>query len=58
MGRIIKAIAIKATAPHDALIICTLELKVLSASFTEAPTIGTKLLIAKRAVLRDKVSLL
>ena len=55
-GMIISKITIIAITPQEFLIMLKLLLTVLKASFIEAPTIGTKLLIANFAVFIDKVS--
>ena len=56
IGSIISAIKIIASAPQELLIMPRLAETVRNASFIEAPTIGTKELIAKRAVLIVSVS--
>ena len=58
IGSIKTTIEIIATTPQEFLINAKLEVTVLKASLTEEPTRGTKLLIAKRAVLIDKLSAL
>ena len=56
IGSIISAIINIAITPHVLLIKLRLEETVRKASLIDAPTIGTKLLIAKRAVFIDKLS--
>ena len=56
IGSIISAMTNIATTPHEFLIILRLVETVRNASLIEAPTMGTKLLIAKRAVFIDKRS--
>jgi len=58
IGSINTTMAMIATIPQELLIKERLDVTVLKASFTEEPTRGTKLLIAKRAVLIDKLSTL
>ena len=58
IGNIKIAIEIIPIIPDDFFIKSKLEFTVRKASLTEAPTNGTKLLIAKRAVLIDKESAL
>lgn len=55
-GSIITAMAIIAIIPQELFINDILVETVRRASFIDAPTIGTKLLIAKRAVFIDKES--
>ena len=56
IGSIISAIAIIAITPHEFFINDRDEDTVLNASLTDAPTNGTKLLIANRAVFNVRVS--
>lgn len=58
IGSIINAIEIIAITPHELFIKERLDVTVLSASFIDEPTRGTKLLIANLAVFKDKLSLL
>ncbi len=58
IGNIITATAIIAIIPQDFFINERLALTVLSASLTEAPTNGTKLLIANLAVFKEMESAL
>lgn len=58
IGSINTTIAIMAIIPQEFLISDRLEETVLSASLTDEPTKGTKLLMAKRAVFKERVSTL
>ena len=53
MGSIMTATAIIAITPQDFFIIVRLALTVLKVSLTEAPTKGTKLLIANLVVFKE-----